>query len=87
MHFSSPGQNIISLILHLDGVSLTKSSKLKLWLFSGSFVEVPPKLRFRRYNMILLSIWIGCTEPPADLWLNGIIDSISRLKREGKSCQ
>ncbi|CAF4223612.1 unnamed protein product, partial [Rotaria magnacalcarata] len=27
-------ENIISLILHLDGVSLTRSSNLKMWLFS-----------------------------------------------------
>ncbi|CAF3806793.1 unnamed protein product [Rotaria socialis] len=56
-------KNFVSLILHIDDVSLCKSSKLILWLLSGAFVELPPHLRYRRSNMILLSIWIGYQEP------------------------
>jgi hypothetical protein len=80
----SVGENLISLILHLDGVSLTKSTKLKLWLFSGSIVELPPSLRSRRHNMVLLSVWVGYTEPVIDLWLDNVIDNLQRLKENSR---
>ncbi|CAM4892675.1 unnamed protein product [Rotaria socialis] len=76
-------ENILSLILHLDGVGLTRSSKLKMWLFSGSIVELPPIFRYRRYNMILMSIWVAYTEPKPDLWLRPIISQIQSLKMQG----
>ena len=58
---------LVSLLLHLDGVGLTRSTQLKLWLFSGSIVELPPKLHNRRYNMIALSIWVGHSEPETEI--------------------
>ncbi|CAF1527222.1 unnamed protein product [Rotaria magnacalcarata] len=64
-----PGENLLSLILHIDGISLVKSTKLKLWLCSASIVELPPNLRARRKNIILLSMYIGYTEPDIILWL------------------
>ncbi|CAF5185870.1 unnamed protein product, partial [Rotaria magnacalcarata] len=67
-------KNFVSLILHIDGVSLCKSSKLMLWLLSGAFVELPPHLRYRRSNMILLSIWIGYQEPIPKAWLSSCVD-------------
>ncbi|CAF3198441.1 unnamed protein product [Rotaria socialis] len=51
--------SFISLLLHLDGISLCKSSKLNLWLLSCSLIELPVHLRYRRFNMIVLSVWIG----------------------------
>ncbi|CAF4012453.1 unnamed protein product, partial [Rotaria magnacalcarata] len=75
-------ENIISLILHLDGVSLTRSSNLKMWLFSGSFVELPPSFRYRRYNMILLSIWVAYAEPQSHVWLQSIISQIQLIKMQ-----
>lgn len=77
--------NFISLILHIDGVSLSKSTKLMLWLLSGVFIELPPHLRYQRSNMILLSIWIGYQEPIPKAWLSSCVDRLSRLKTEGKS--
>ncbi|CAF1489614.1 unnamed protein product [Adineta steineri] len=76
-------ENIVSLILHLDGIALTKSTGLKLWLFTGSFVELPSILRYRRHNMILLSIWIGYIESNPDLWLKPIINELHSIKRQG----
>ena len=80
----NPTQNPISLLLHLDGIGLTKSTQLKLWLFSGSIVELPAKLRHRRYNMILMSMWIGYAEPKPELWLKPIIDELQYVKTRGK---
>lgn len=77
-------ENIISILLHVDGISLTRSTRLKMWLFCGSFVELPPSLRCRRYNMLLLSIWVGYTEPEPKIWLKTIILKINYLKTQGK---
>lgn len=56
-------QPFISIIIHLDGISLGKSNKLTLWLLSCSILELPPHLRNQRKNMIVLSIWIGVQQP------------------------
>ena len=79
----NPTQNLISLLLHLDGIGLTKSTQLKLWLFSGSIVELPAKLRHRRYNMVLMSMWIGYSEPDPDLWLKPIVNELKYMKTKG----
>ena len=79
----NPTQNLISLLLHLDGIGLTKSTQLKLWLFSGSIVELPAKLRHRRYNMMLMSMWIGYAEPRPELWLKPIINELQHVKTRG----
>ncbi|CAF0969981.1 unnamed protein product [Rotaria sordida] len=74
--------NIISLILHLDGIALTRSTRLKMWLFSGAMVELPSILRYRRYNMALLSIWVGFVEPDPDLWLRYIVSELNHMKTQ-----
>ncbi|CAF2038300.1 unnamed protein product [Rotaria magnacalcarata] len=76
-------ENILSFILHLDGVGLTRSTQLKMRLFSASIVELPPIFRYRRYNMILMSIWVAYTEPKPDLWLRPIISQMQSLKMQG----
>ena len=77
--------NFISLILHLDGISLCKSTKLKLWLLSGIFIELPPHLRYRRCNMILISVYIGYAEPQSKLWLASSFSQLNELKTDGKN--
>ena len=76
-------ENIISLILHLDGISLTSSTRLKMWLFSGAIVELPPKHRYQRYNMILMSVWVAYVEPDPHLWLRTSIVALRNLKDQG----
>ena len=82
---ANKGQDIISLLLHLDGIGITQSSKLKLWMFSGAIIELPPKIRYRRFNMVLISIWIGYSEPAPQLWLNQSIQRLKALKTRGMS--
>jgi hypothetical protein len=73
----------ISLLLHLDGISLCKSSKLTLWLFSASLIELPVHIRYHRFNMIILSVWIGHREPLIDLWLSECLHQLNHLKNKG----
>ena len=76
-------QNLVSLLLHLDGIGLTRSTQLKLWLFSGSIMELPPKLLNRRYNMIPLTIWVGYSEPEPEIWLKPIVNQLMHMKTQG----
>lgn len=76
-------RNFISLLFHLDGISLCKSTKLKMWMFSSSILELPPKLRYRCQNMPLISIWVACKEPNIPMWLNNSIRMLQLLKTEG----
>ena len=78
-----PNSNLISALLHLDGISLAKSSKLKLWLFSFSIIELPPTLRFARHNMPVVSLWVSYSEPIAELWLGKAMSTLSKLRSTG----
>ncbi|CAF1231843.1 unnamed protein product [Rotaria sordida] len=67
-------KNFITFLLHVDGISLSESSNLKMWLFSGSIIELRPQLRNRRYNMVLFSLWFSYTEPDTQICtLKGVI--------------
>ncbi|UJR17710.1 hypothetical protein I4U23_004608 [Adineta vaga] len=76
-------RNLISLLLHVDGIGITSSTKLKMWMFSGSVVELPPKLRSQRSNMVIISIWIAYVHPPPKLWLSHCIDNLDAIKIKG----
>ncbi|CAF3738937.1 unnamed protein product [Rotaria socialis] len=76
-------QDLISLLLHADGIGITSSTKLKMWMLSGSIVELPAKLRSRQCNMVIISIWIAYIEPPAKLWLNYSVNKLQIIKDQG----
>ncbi|CAF4584755.1 unnamed protein product, partial [Rotaria socialis] len=62
-------ENLLTLLLHVDGIGLVKSSKLMLWICDASIIELPPELRYRRANVFLISMYIGYTEPNVNIWL------------------
>ncbi|CAM4791381.1 unnamed protein product [Rotaria magnacalcarata] len=75
----------ISIILHLDGISLSASNKQSMWMLSCSIVELPPEVRNRRQNNLILSIWIGKEQPDIDLWLGQTLNQLAHLKSKGFS--
>jgi hypothetical protein len=78
-------KSFITFLLHLDGISLTKSSNLKMWLLNGSIIELRPQLRNRRYNMVLFSLWFSYIEPNAQIWLINCMKLIRFIKMKGTS--
>ena len=44
----------ISLLLHVDGISLGESTKQSLWIISCSIIELPPIYRNRRQNNVIM---------------------------------
>ncbi|CAF3066765.1 unnamed protein product [Rotaria sp. Silwood2] len=55
-----------------------------MWMFSGTIVELPPKLRNRRCNMVLISIWVGYVEPSPTLWLKKAVNKLETIKTQGQ---
>jgi len=76
-------ENFITLLFHLDGIGLCRSTKLKMWIFSSSIIELPPTLRYRRHNMPLMSVWVSCTKPDITMWLGDTIRRLKLLKSSG----
>ena len=76
-------ENFITGLFHLDGIGLCKSNKLKMWLFSFAVIELPAQIRYRRYNMPIVSIWVSSKEPIASLWLKTSILKLEELKISG----
>ncbi|CAF1241007.1 unnamed protein product [Rotaria sordida] len=75
--------NFITFLLHLDGIGLSKSTNLKMWLFSGSIIELRPQLRNNRYNNVLFSFWFSYKEPNVKIWLRNCANLIKMIKMKG----
>ncbi|CAF2614761.1 unnamed protein product [Rotaria sp. Silwood2] len=75
----------LSILLHLDGINLGKSNIQCLRILSGSVVELPPAIRIRRQNNLILSLWIGNEQSNIELWLYRCFHQLLNLKYEGKS--
>ncbi|CAF4834517.1 unnamed protein product [Rotaria socialis] len=76
-------ENLLTLLLHVDGIGLVKSSKLKLWICDASIIELPPELRYHRANVFLISMYIGYTEPNVNIWLKSSFHTLIGLKKTG----
>ena len=48
-------ENFIVFLSRLDGISLSKSTKMKIWIFSGYLIALRPELEHHQYNNILVS--------------------------------
>ena len=75
----------ISVIIHLDGIGLGRSNSKHLWILSCSICELPPNIRNRRQNNIVLSLWISDRQPCIDLWLDRCLCQLANLKKKGRS--
>ncbi|CAF1499435.1 unnamed protein product, partial [Adineta steineri] len=76
----SHDNKIITLLLHLDGIGICKSTKLKMWILTASIIQLPPNLRYRRENMPLISLWFSCSIPNIDMWLSYGIEMLKSVK-------
>ncbi|CAF1038418.1 unnamed protein product [Rotaria magnacalcarata] len=73
----------IMALIHLDGIGLCKSNKLKMWLLSFSIIELPAKLRYQKHNVVIVSIWVSSKEPIASVWLRKSIKKLEELTITG----
>jgi hypothetical protein len=71
----------ITLQMNADGASCYKKNKFSFWPFMALINDLPYKLR--RSYIILLALWFGNKKPPVGVFLDGVIEELNRLEREG----
>ena len=76
-------KNFITFLLHVDGISLSNSSTEKMWILTGSILELRPSLRTHRYNMVVFSFWFSKKEPNTQIWLKNCCSLIKLIKTKG----
>lgn len=53
----------LSFLLHYDGTSVAKSSRLSLEPIQLQIIELPPKVRCSYENMVLAGLFVGSSQP------------------------
>lgn len=71
----------LTFMWNTDGFSLFKSSTFQVWPLYLTINELPPHLRFRRDNMLLVGLWFGLEKPDVNLFLKPIYDELCLLKK------
>lgn len=63
-----PNSKILALTMNVDGACIFRSSKNSLWLTQLYLLFLPPKIRFRSENILLVTLYFGARKPnPFDL--------------------
>ncbi|CAF4259212.1 unnamed protein product, partial [Rotaria sordida] len=75
-----PNENSLTLLLHVNRISVVKSTNLKLWICDANLIELPSIYRNLRSNMFLVSMYIGYSEPNVKAWLKSSFANINSLK-------
>lgn len=71
----------ISLTWYTDGVPVYKSSKISMWPIYLVINELPFKMRMKRENMILATIWYGPQKPDFSMFFDCLTSSLTKLKQ------
>lgn len=69
----------ISFTFNTDGASIFKSSKVSVWPIFLVINELPYKLRMKRENIILDSLWFGTQKPAMGTFLKPFQLSMKEL--------
>ena len=73
----------LGFILFTDGVPLWKSSNRAMWPVYLAVSNLPPKLRMRKDNLILSSVWVGEGKPNMTNLLTPTVNMFKKLQQEG----
>jgi len=67
----------------IDGVSLYRSSKTSMYPIVGVILNLPPDLRTKKENMILLGIIICNTKPESNMLLERFCSNFAIYYKKG----
>ena len=67
----------------IDGVSLYKSSKTSMYPIVGVILNLPPHLRTKKENMILLGIIICNKKPESNMFLERFCSNFATYYKKG----
>ncbi|CAF1386297.1 unnamed protein product, partial [Didymodactylos carnosus] len=73
----------LSIMLHSDGVPLYNSKNCSGWPILGAVVELPPYLRTKAENILLLGLWIGRQKPNFHIIFEKLKPNLLKLKTFG----
>ena len=69
----------ITLNIHTDGAPMVRTTKSALWPCLASIVELPPHVREKQANIVVLCLWLSSIKPNVDLFLNDCIEQLTEL--------
>ena len=70
-----------------EGVKIFKSSAGDLWVVMMVMNELPPGMRFKEDNMLMLGAWYGPKKPDFHIFVNPIAQQFRALEDEGLDVQ
>ena len=69
----------ITLNIHTDGAPVVKTTKASLWPCLASIVELPPQIREKQTNILILCLWLSSIKPDVNLFMNDCIRQLVDL--------
>ncbi|CAF4859119.1 unnamed protein product, partial [Rotaria socialis] len=69
----------ITLNVHTDGAPLVRTTKSALWPCLASIVELPPQVREKQANILVLCLWTSCIKPDVNIFMNDCIQQLLEL--------
>jgi len=63
-----------------DGLRVFKSAKHDLWLVMLVLLELPPSIRYRQENMLLVGAWFGGKKPAFDVFFERVAAELNALQ-------
>ena len=69
----------ITFTWNTDGVRVFKSSGYNVWPFYLIINELPPHLRYKKENMMLVGLWFGHEAPKPNLFTTSILEELTTI--------
>lgn len=69
----------ITLNIHTDGAPVVRTTKSSLWPCLASIVELPPQIREKQTNILVLCLWLSSVKPEVNLFMNDCIRELIDL--------
>jgi hypothetical protein len=69
----------ITLNIHTDGAPVVRTTKSSLWPCLASIVELPPQIREKQTNIMVLCLWLSSIKPNVNLFMNDCIRQLVDL--------
>ena len=72
-------QNQVTVMLHTDGVPITKIAGKSLWPIQATLCEIPPPIRNHKQAIMIFGAWLGNRHPDRKLLWKNIVKQIQQL--------
>ena len=80
-HLTKKGE--IGIVFNTDGVSPLKSSLLTIWPIFLYLINLPPRVRTLKRNIVTCLFWVGKSKPPMSLFLGHFKKMLDKVNTTG----